>query len=189
LKESDIIITNPPFSLFRKFIDIIMKYNKNFIVLGHQNAITYKDFYPFIINKKIWLGVSIHLGGTKFEVPSDLNLNTDRIIKERNKLFIEISGVRWFTNLSHNIEPPFLNLTKKYNEKDYPKYDNKNAIHVDKTKNIPCDYDGLMGVPITFLDKYNSNQFEIIGFRKGDDGRDLNIKGKQCYFRILIRKR
>ena len=189
LKESDIIITNPPFSLFRKFIDIIMKYNKNFIVLSNQNAITYKDFYPFIIDKRIWLGVSIHSGEIKFEVPIDFKLNTYRIIKEGNKLFIKITGVRWFTNLSHNIEPPFLSLTKKYNEKDYPKYDNKNAIHIDKTKNIPCDYDGLMGVPITFLDKYNSEQFEIVDFCKGDDNKDLRINGKRPYFRILIRKR
>lgn len=187
LKESDIIITNPPFSLFRKFIDIIMKYNKSFIILGHQNVITYKNFYPLIIDKRVWLGVG-RPHSAKFEVPSDLNLNTDQFTKEKNKSLVKV-GVRWFTNLNHNVELPFLNLTKKYNEKDYPKYDNKDAINVNKTKDIPCDYDGLIGVPITFLDKYNSKQFEIVGFYNGDDGKMLKINGKYPYCRILIRKR
>lgn len=173
LKESDIVITNPPFSLFRKFVDMIIAYEKKFIILGNKNSITYKNIYMLYTDKKIWLGVN----GKSEEFRTDDNTENKKIL------------ISWFTNLNHNVKPPFLNLTKKYNEKDYPKYDNKDAINVNKIKDIPCDYDGLMGVPITFLDKHNSEQFEIIGFRKGNDGKDLNIKGKQYYFRILIKKR
>lgn len=194
LQQSDIIITNPPFSLFRDFISVLDKYNKKFIILGNLNSVTYKNIYKMIIQDKIWFGVTGRGGkAKKFRVSSEYNLcatgENNYWIDENGDKFIRVSGVRWFTNLEHNIEPKFLELTKTYNKKDYPKYDNKDAINVNKTKDIPCDYDGIMGVPITFLDKYNSKQFEIIGFRKGDDGKDLNIKGKQYYFRILIKKR
>ena len=194
LQQSDVVITNPPFSLFRDFIKILDEYDKKFIILGNLNSITYKKIYEMALQEKIRFGITGRGGkAKKFRVHKDYDLcatgENNCWIDEHGNKFIRVSGIRWFTNLNHNVEPPFLNLTKKYNEKDYPKYDNKDAINVNKTKDIPYDYDGLIGVPITFLDKYNSKQFEIVDFCKGDDDKDLRINGKRLYFRILIRKR
>ena len=190
LKEADIVVTNPPFSLFREFIKILYDYDKKFIILGNQNAITFKNVYPLIQNNKLWLGVSIHSGYREFMIPKDYKKETDTFrIDEYGNKYICIAGVRWFTNLDHKYQYEKLILTKKYDEKEYPKYDNCDAINVNKTKDIPCDYDGVMGVPITFLDKYNPEQFEIVRFRCGDDGKDVRINGKRPYFRILIKRK
>ena len=190
LKGVDIVVTNPPFSLFREFIKILYDYDKKFIILGNQNAITYKEVFPLIKDDKVWLGASIHSGDREFRVPKDYKVRTKafREDEEGNK-YIRVPGVRWFTNLYHNNQYKKLILTKKYDEKEYSKYDNCDAINVNKTKDIPCDYDGVMGVPITFLDKYNPEQFEIVRFRCGDDGKDVRINGKSPYFRILIKRK
>lgn len=178
LKEVDIVVTNPPFSLFREYVATLVEYDKKFIIIGNKNAITYKEIFPLIKDNKIWLGEM---------VPSDF-------MTPDGKLSGKLSGLtRWFTNLDIKKRHEDLILIRKYNEEDYPKYDNYDAIEVSRVKNIPYDYEGVMGVPITFLDKYNPDQFEIIKFRKGDDDKDLvyTINGEQkCpYFRILIKNK
>ena len=192
LKECDIVVTNPPFSLFREFVELIMEYDKKFLIIGNLNAITYKELFKLIKENKLWLGYSIHSGDREFMVPSDYPLNAagSRIDEKGNK-FIRVKGVRWFTNLDYTERHEDLILYKTYkgNEIDYPRYDNYNAINVDKTKDIPVDYDGVIGVPITFLDKFNPSQFELVKFRKGEDDKDLSINGRCPYFRILIRKK
>jgi hypothetical protein len=192
LKECDIVVTNPPFSLFREFVEQIMEYDKKFLIIGNLNAITYKELFKLIQENKLWLGYSIHSGDREFMVPSDYPLNaaSSRIDEKGNK-YIRVKGVRWFTNLDYTERHEDLILYKEYkgNEIDYPRYDNYDAINVDKTKEIPFDYDGVIGVPITFLDKFNPSQFELVKFRKGDDEKDLSINGRCPYFRILIKKK
>lgn len=190
LKEADIVVTNPPFSLFREYVSQLVEYEKKFLIIGNVNAITYKEIFPLIKEDKLWLGLSIKSGDREFQVPDDypLKASTTRIDKEGNK-FIRVKGVRWFTNLEYKERHEDLILYKKYNSDEYPKYDNYDAINIDKTKEIPMDYEGVMGVPITFLDKHNPEQFEIIRFRKGNDNKDLSINGKCPYFRILIKNK
>ncbi len=163
LKQADIVITNPPFSLFREYVAQLIEYNKKFIIIGNLNAITYKEIFKLIKENKIWFGHSIHSGDREFGVPDSYPLNaaSSRIDKNGNK-YIRVKGVRWFTNLDYEERHEDLILFKKYNKTEYPKYDNYDAINIDITKNIPMDYEGAMGVPITFMDKYNPEQFEII---------------------------
>lgn len=192
LKQADIVVTNPPFSLFREYVAQLIEYNKKFVIVGHQNAITYKEIFPLIKANKIWLGYGFKGGAAHFIS------NYEDIATAGNHIegMIRVSGVMWFTNLEIKKRHEELVLYKHYTPEDYPKYDNYDAINVDKTKDIPCDYDGVMGVPITFLDKYCPEQFEIVEFRKGSDGKDLifsdltNIRGGgiRPYFRILIRR-
>ena len=191
LDECDVVITNPPFSLFRDFVDVLMKYKKKFLIIGNMNAITCKQIFPFIKDNLLWYGVSIHSSTTKFYIPKDYTITTKNWSKdETGKIYAEFRSIRWFTNLDHNFRlSSKLDLHEHYTPEKYPKYDNYNAINVNKVAEIPCDYDGAMGVPITFMDKYNPEQFEIVRFRKGDDGRDLRVNGKCPYFRILIRNR
>ena len=190
LKEADVVVTNPPFSLFREYVAQLEEYNKKFIIIGNVNAITYKEIFPLIRENKLWLGVSIHSGDREFAVPKTYPLNASGCREDENgNRFIRVKGVRWFTNIEHKRRHEELTLFQNYSAEKYPKYDNFDAINVDKTSDIPCDYDGVMGVPITFLDKYNPEQFEIIKFSKGNDDRDLTINGKIPYFRILIRKK
>lgn len=190
LKEADLVVTNPPFSLFREYLMLLINYNKEFVIIGNVNAISYKEVFPLIKSEKVWLGPSITSGDRKFNVPDDYPLNAAGCgIDQDGKRFIKVKGVRWFTNLDHKKRHEKLDLVCKYSPKEYPHYDNYDAIEVSKTANIPCDYEGIMGVPITFLDKYNPEQFEIVRFRKGDDGRDLCVNGKCPYFRILIRNK
>jgi hypothetical protein len=190
LKQADIVVTNPPFSLFREYLAQLVKYDKKFIILGNMNAITYKEVFPLIKENKIWFGASIHSGDREFQVPEFYPLNAagSRIDENGNK-FIRVKGVRWFTNIDYPQRHEDIILYKRYNSEEYPHYDNYDAINVNATNDIPYDYDGAIGVPITFLDKYNPEQFEIIKFRKGDDEKDLSINGKCPYFRILIRKK
>lgn len=193
LKQADIVVTNPPFSLFREYVAQLIEYDKKFLIIGNINAITYKEVFPLIMQNKIWLGASIHSGDRKFWVPDNYELKAAGCgIDETGRKYIRVKGVRWFTNLDYKERHEDLILYKTYNPKDYPKYDNYDAINVDKTSDIPCDYYGVMGVPITFLDKYNPEQFEIVAFRKGVDGKDLVYStlagGVQPYFRILIRR-
>lgn len=190
LEKADIVVTNPPFSLFRQYVSQLMEYGKKFIILGNLNAITYKEIFPYLKDNRIWLGASIKSGDREFGVPQSYPLTgaTTRQDEDGNK-FVRVKGVRWFTNLDYPQRHEDLPLVKKYNEKDYPHYENCDAINVDKTKDIPRDWNGMMGVPITFLDKYNPDQFEIIRFRKGDDNKDLIVSGKAPYFRILIKRK
>lgn len=192
LKQADIIITNPPFSLFREFIALLVKYNKKFLVIANINALTYKEIFNLIKENKAWLGVNFGRGISGFIVPHYYELyGTEVRIDTNGNKIISSNNCLWLTNLETFKQKEYINLTKKYygNESNYPKYDNYDGINVDKTKNIPYDYDGFMGVPITFLHKFNPNQFEIIQFRKGNNGKDLSIKGKFPYFRIIIRKK
>lgn len=174
--EADIIITNPPFSLFRDFLAWIMKANKKFLIIGNMNAITYKEVFPLIKENKVWLGnnYKVNGGAMFYEIPEDIvNLDQVREIKEDKqgkKIFItRVQGVRWFTNLDHGRHHEFLQLMpekeviKFITKKPFKKYDNYDAIEVSLVKNIPSDYDGIMGVPISFLDKYSPEQFEILG--------------------------
>ncbi len=174
LKEADIVVTNPPFSLFREYIDQLFEYNKKFIIIGNINAVTYKNVFPRIAANELWLGQSIHSGDREFRIPDDYPIKASGYrIDENGVKYIRVKGVRWFTNLDYKERHEDLILYERYSPEKYPKYDNYDAINVDKTKDIPIDYDGVMGVPITFLDKFNPDQFEIVAFRKGADGKDL----------------
>ncbi len=158
LKEADIVVTNPPFSLFREYVAQLMKYEKKFVIIGHQNAITYKEIFSLIKENKLWLGFGFRGGaGHFYSKYEDVATAGDH-----REGMIRVSGVNWFTNLEIQKRHEDLILYKSYNTEDYPDYCNYNAINVDKTTDIPMDYYGIMGVPITFLDKYNPEQFEIV---------------------------
>ena len=192
LMQSDIVVTNPPFSLFREFISQIVKYKKHFLVIGNVNAITYKEIFSLIQENKVWLGVNLGRGISGFIVPNHYRqYGTEISLNKDGQTIISTNSCLWLTNLEQQQRHKDIILTKKYygNEEEYPTYDNCNGINVNKTQDIPNDYAGLMGVPITFLHKYNPEQFEIVKFRKGDDGKDLCINGKCPYFRILIRNK
>lgn len=190
LKQSDIVVTNPPFSLFREYIAVLMQYQKDFLIIGNKNAITYKEFFPLLKNNKVWIGN---------DTPVNFILPDSSITKKVQGL------TRWFTTLDHpkrhQMLPLDLGFVYEGHEDMYPKYDNYDAINVDKTAEIPSDYTGVMGVPITFLDKYCPEQFEIVAFRKGEDGNcttsiagmiknaEGKINGKPTYARITIRRK
>ena len=189
LKEADIVITNPPFSLFREYVAQLIEYDKKFVIIGDQNAITYKEIFKLIKENKIWLGYDN--GGTKwFRVPLDYNIQTQSRIKIENGIkFFSKGSITWFTNFDHTKRHEKQTLYRQYTPADYPKYDNYDAIEVSKMSDIPSDYTGAMGVPITFLDKYNPEQFEILGNEYDlniDKGR-FYVNGKRMYSRILIK--
>jgi hypothetical protein len=164
LKEADIVATNPPFSLFREYVAQLIEYDKKFIIIGNVNAITYMDVFKLISSNKIWLGQSIHSGDREFRVPDYYPLEAAGFrVDENGVKYIRVKGVRWFTNIDFEERHENLTLYKQYTPEEYPRYVNYDAIEVSKTAEIPYDYDGEMGVPITFLDKYNPDQFEIIG--------------------------
>ena len=183
LKEADIVVTNPPFSLFRKYVEQLVKYKKKYIIMGNVNAITYKETFKLIKDNKMWLGASIHSGDREFQIPDNYVPRSSSLrIDESGKKFVRVVGIRWFTNLDYQERHEDLILVNKYNKKEYPKYLNYNAINVAKTADIPADYRGVMGVPITFMDKYNPDQFEIIGLAA--DQREIHdaiIQGKPTY--------
>lgn len=203
LKEADIVVTNPPFSLFREFVAQLMEYKKKFLIIGNINAASYKEVFPLIRDNEIWMGASIHSGDREFRVPDDYPLNAAGYrVDENGVKFIRVKGVRWFTNMDYPQRHEDLILYKTYNPDDYPTYDNYNAINVNFTKEIPRDYDGAIGVPITFLDKYNPEQFEILDandFRKSDKvkvkahglikDKEGAINGSPKYVRILIKRK
>ena len=195
---------NPPFSLFREYIKQLMDYNKKFIVLGNMNSILCKEIFPYVKNNLLWWGVSIHSGDRKFYVPENYPLDAAGCgIDENGCRFIRVKGVRWWTNIENKNREIPLDLYKRYSS-EYQKFDEFDAINVNKTTEIPMDYDGVMGVPITFFDKYCPEQFEIVDGAnrylifdsfgtnekvKLNHGHSCNIDGKATYFRILIRKR
>jgi hypothetical protein len=176
LQEADIVVTNPPFSLFREYVAQLMKYDKKFIIVGNLNALTYRDIFKFVKQNKIWFGGSIHSGDREFRVPENYPLNAagNRTDEDGNK-YIRVKGVRWFTNLDYEDCFQDLILVKKYNPELYPKYENFDAINVNVTKDIPYDYEGIMGVPITFIDKYNPEQFEILGLGISNSGIEIGV--------------
>ena len=202
LKEADIVVTNPPFSLFREYVAQLVEYDKKFLIIGHQNAIKYKEIFRLLKENKIWLGYGFKGGAGHF-----ISKYQDiAVAGDHREGMIRVSGVTWYTNLEHNKRHEELILYKEYNPEknpdEYPKYDNYDAINVNKTKDIPMNYDGVMGVPITFMDKYNPEQFEIIWTTdRGGDGMLEHLKlphsrydapvvaGKGLYSRIFIRKK
>lgn len=201
LKRTDIVVTNPPFSLFREYVAQLIEYDKKFLIIGNQNAITYKEIFPLIKENKMWLGFKC--GDMAFTVPESYEARETRFwVDETGQKWRSFGNICWYTNLDHSKRHEDLILYRNYSKEEYPKYDNYNAIEVGKTSEIPCDYDGAMGVPITFLDKYNPQQFEILDARKYalfDKQRNKNtylikdadgaINGKPKYARILIRKK
>lgn len=202
LKEADIVVTNPPFSLFREYLAQLVKYDKKFLIIGNVNAITYKEVFPLIKDNKLWLGPSITSGDRKFHVPDNYPLNAAGCgVDPDGRKYIRVKGVRWFTNLDHNKRHEELDLVCHYSSEEYPHYDNYDAINVDKTSDIPYDWEGVMGVPITFLDKYCPEQFIIIdinphffsivskGLPKPKQLTLNNVGKKDPYARILIRRK
>ena len=194
LKQADIIVTNPPFSLFREYVAQLIEYDKKFLILGDQNAITYKEIFACIQSDRLWLGYDNN--GTKwFQVPNDYDIQTEARIKIENGVkYFSMGRILWFTNLDTARRHDQLILYKKYTPEAYPKYDNYDAINVNKYADIPMDYDGVMGVPITFVDKYNPDQFEIIGIDRYVEsnpnyGKRFTIGGKETYARILIKNK
>ena len=195
LKKCDIVCTNPPFSLFRQYVAQLFEYKKDFLIIGNVNAISYKEVFPLIKENKMWLGVSSFNKGMYFGVPDDYTYaDTYKFDRERNgKKVMRVSSICWFTNLDHKKRHEELLLYKKYNEEEYPKYDNYDAIEVGKTKDIPMDYNGIIGVPITFLDKYCPTQFEIVGQMMTTKVTEFNfgypyINGKKKFARLLIKR-
>lgn len=177
LKQADIVVTNPPFSLFREYVAQLIEYNKKFVIIGNLNAITYKEIFPLIKDNKLWLGASIHSGDREFRVPASYPLNAAGCrIDENGIKYIRVKGVRWLTNLDYSKRHEDLILYKSFIPEEYPLYDNFNAIEVSKTAEIPSDYDGIMGVPITFLDKYSPEQFEIIGLGITESGKSCGVR-------------
>ena len=211
LKEADIVATNPPFSLFREYIDLLESNKKDFIILGNMNATTTKEIFPLFRDNKVWYGESICSGDRKFCVPDSYPLNAAGCgIDDNGRRFIRVKGVRWFTNLKTTRSHTSLELTRLYNKDEYPLYENYDAIEVGRTQNIPKDYEGVMGVPITFLDKYSPDQFEIIMLANGNARTNVSsqtlsevnyrmhskdkggvgiINGRRVYVRILIRRK
>lgn len=211
LKKADIVVTNPPFSLFREYISQLERHTKDFIILGNMNAATYREVFPLFRDNRVWYGDSIRSGDRKFYVPDSYPLNAASCgVDDSGRRYIRVKGVRWFTNFDTKRRHERIELTCRYTPHDYPRYDNYNAIDVGRTQNIPVDYDGIMGVPITFLDKYSPDQFEIIMLANGNartnvssetlaevgyrpDPKDRGgvgvINGQRVYARILIRRK
>ena len=190
LKKADIVVTNPPFSLFREHVAQLVDNDKKFLIIGNINAITYKEIFKLIKEDKAWLGINMGRGISGFIVPSNYKLyGTETFVDSSGNRIVSTNNCLWLTNLDTYQRHEDIVLSKTYygHENEYPKFDNYDAINVNKTKDIPMDYDGVMGVPITFLHKYNPEQFEIVKFRKGNDDKDLSINGKCPYFRILIK--
>lgn len=199
LKQADIVVTNPPFSLFREYVAQLIKYDKKFVIIGNQNAITYKEIFSLIKDNKLWLGSTLSFA--KFKVPEYYEERSTRFwIDETGQKWRSFGNICWFTNLDIAKRHERLILYKRYTPDEYLKYDNYDAINVDRVSDIPFDYEGVMGVPITFLDKYNPEQFDIVscndyrlhssvpykehGLIKDKDGA---INGKPTYVRILVR--
>ena len=177
MDEADIVVTNPPFSLFREYVATLMEHGKKFIIIGNVNAITYKEIFPLLMGDRMWIGPSIHSGDRAFYVPDDYPLDAAGCgIDETGRKFIRVKGVRWYTNLDIKQRHEELILVKRYDPAAYPHYDNYDAIEVSATADIPCDWSGLMGVPITFLDKYNPEQFEILGMTDRDNRYGLTTR-------------
>jgi hypothetical protein len=214
LKEADIVVTNPPFSLFREYVAQLVQYQKKFIILGNMNAVTNKDFFPLIRNNNVWIGYGFNLSMVfKTTYPNKLEANRKYVRSkgyDPDQNYVKTPAIAWYTNLDINKRHENLILYKHYTPEEFPKYDNYEAINVDKVSDIPMDYNGVMGVPLTFLDKYNPSQFEILwqacgntrvcapteilrilnySAMKEDRGGCALLNGQRVYTRILIRRR
>ncbi len=207
LKQADIVVTNPPFSLFREYVAQLIEYDKKFLIIGSQNAITYREIFKLIKENKLWLGYKN--GDMKFRVPDYYEpratryweeIEKDEYGNEKIQKWRSMGNISWYTNLDHSKRHEELILYKTYNKEEYPQYDNYNAVNVSKVAEIPCDYKGFMGVPITFMDKYNPNQFEILGIMNtGEENKGIRyentphgrptINGKELYLRVLIKNK
>ncbi len=208
LRQADIVVTNPPFSLFREYVAQLIEYGKQFLIIGNKNAITYKEIFPLIKDNKLWIGATPMSADLLFDIPKE---RAEVLLAERKQgsSYKIVNGkvkgraqAIWFTNIDIQKRHEELVLYKHYTPEEYPKYDNYDAINVDKVTDIPCDYDGVMGVPITFLDKYNSAQFEIIGATESE-GKGFScglwdenskiaqatINGQRVYKRVFIRRK
>lgn len=185
LDEADVVVTNPPFSLFREYVATLMDYDKKFVIMGNINAVTYKEIFPLIRNNKLWPGFSFNKA-MRFAMPEEYESKTGERDKYGRKIS-KVPAIAWYTNLDITKRHEDLLLYRRYkgHETDCPKYDNYDAIEVSKVADIPEDYYGVMGVPITFMDKYNPDQFDIVAFRKGDDGRDLVFTREREYNRTF----
>ena len=202
LKQADIVVTNPPFSLFRQYVAQLVEYGKKFLIIGNKNAITYKEIFPLIKSNKMWVGDTSMSVDMLFDVPKESAEQLVATKKEGSGYKVINAAVKarasaiWFTNLDHVKRHEDLVLYKTYNPDEYPKYDNYDAINVDKTKDIPVDYAGVMGVPISFLDKYNPDQFEILGSNRGVGqdpngvyGRGSLLNGNEVFKRLFIKRK
>ncbi|MCC8074876.1 MAG: adenine-specific methyltransferase EcoRI family protein [Clostridiales bacterium] len=193
LKEADIVVTNPPFSLFREYMAQLMEYEKSFLIIGNMNAITYKEILPLIMNNMVWLGYNS--GHFWFRVPDNYEeKKTDFKIDKTGQKWRRMGNICWFTNLDIQKRHENMTLFRNYTPEAYPKYDNYDAIDVNRTADIPCDYYGIMGVPITFMAQFNPDQFEILGDSRFHDGQDFSndiniIDGKTKFRRLLIRRK
>lgn len=199
LKQADIVVTNPPFSLFREYIGQLIDYNKHFIIIGNMNATIYSEIFPLIKENRVWLGYNS--GHFWFKVPDSYEIKkTDFKIDETGQKWRRMGNICWFTNLDIDKRHENLILFRLYTPEAYPQYDNYNAVNVDRVADIPCDYNGYMGVPITFMSQYNPDQFELLGimntgelnsgirYENTPHGRPL-LNGKELYLRILIRRK
>lgn len=203
LEEADIVVTNPPFSLFREYVAALIEYDKKFVIMGNKNAITYKEFFPYLKNGLVWVGATSLNGGRWMIMPNNIEIQSKKTkIDTNGDVILNVAGVCWFTNLDIKKRHEDLILIKRYNPEDYPKYDNYDVIEVSKVVDIPYDYAGVMGVPITFMDKYNPDQFEIIGMAEdngkgysGDeskwDGKNPHcvVNGKNKFKRLFIKNK
>lgn len=209
LKECDLVVTNPPFSLFKEYMAQLVEYDKKFLVIGNMNAVTHKEVFPLLRDGKMWLG---NTRPRQFYVPKSFN-NKSVSINEDGEKVASLGNVCWFTNMGKGEKHKEIALISEYNKEAYPKYDNYDAIEVSRVKDIPCNYYGVMGVPITFLEKYNPNQFEILTIACGnswsnykDDLKKLGfnpeikhkggsgsgsaiVSGKVKYVRLLIKRK
>ena len=193
LELCDVVVTNPPFSKFRAYLKYLTDRNKDFLLLGNINSLTNKDIFDLIRSNRLWLGASIHSGDREFRVPDDYPLEAAGVRVENDIKYIRVKGVRWITNIRHSYIPT-LNLSKNLNTAQWQYYDNYDGINVNKVSEIPSDYFGKIGVPITYLDKHNSNMFEILGLdvQQEDNPRPnhrLTINGQETYARIIIRRK
>lgn len=209
LKEADIVVTNPPFSLFREYLNILMKYDKKFLIIGRMSALHYSEIFPLILQNKIWVGYGFNLSMIYKTPYENTEVSNQKYVKSKgydpNDNYIKVPAVLWFTNLDHDKRHEPLILYKNYSPNIYPKYDNFDAIDVSEVADIPCDYDGIMGVPDTFLGQYNPDQFELIGLGSGNLAKQIgvtkNYRGRtdlaltingisKCpYSRVLIKKK
>ncbi|WP_202962299.1 adenine-specific methyltransferase EcoRI family protein [Sharpea azabuensis] len=193
LGDHIIVCTNPPFSLFRDYMAQLIKYDKNFLIIGNLNAVKYKEILPLFLTDKVWLGYNS--GHYWFKVPDSYEVKkTDFKVDEAGQKWRRMGNICWYTNLDTEKRHEDMTLFRNYSPKAYPKYDNYDAIEVPKTADIPCDYYGVIGVPITFMTKYNPDQFEIVGVLNSGSANEYDfakaiLNGKQLYARILIRRR
>jgi hypothetical protein len=194
LKQADIVVTNPPFSLFREYVAQLIEYKKQFVIVGSKNAITYKEIFKLIKDNQLWIGNGFMAGNAYFKIPTENAREFATGVYDENTGLVKFRNVGWFTNLDHQKRHESLILFRKYTLADYPNYDNYDAIEVAKVADIPCDYNGAMGVPITFLDKFNPEQFEILGIDRYIDGNStpnkrFTINGNEIYARVVIKRK